>query len=422
VPLIFLTIALGLSCLTGLGWVFYQLKRRSAIRWLLPYLRQSSKRRLPRRGQPVHLLLCIADHFEPELGNAPRGVRDARVDLWVRSYPRLFRDFRDSDGRPPRHSFFYPLEAYYPAYLDALAGLCEQGYGEVEVHLHHDGDCAGALRERLLAYKSLLADRHQLLSRDRGTGEIAYGFIHGNWALDNSGPDGRSCGVNNELEVLRETGCYADFTMPSAPDEATQTRKINSIYYAWGDPKRGKAHDWGVDVGVGPAPDDALLLIQGPLLFNWKRRKWGGLPRIENACLQGNQPPTLDRLELWLRAHIQVPARPDWYFVKLHTHGCNEFNQPVLLGEPMILFHQALAERARQDADFHFHYVTAREMFNLAKAAEAGWTGSVADALDYQLIWNRNLDRGNARDHTPADNQRVRKEASQRELLQASQC
>ena len=50
----------------------------------------------------------------------------------------------------------------------------------------------------------------------------------------------------------------------------------------------------------------------------------------------------------------------------------------VLLGEPMVRFHQALARRAERDADFHFHYVTTREMYNLARAAEAGWTGTVA--------------------------------------------
>src|SRR5262249_51832352 len=157
-------------------------------------------------------------------------------------------------------------------------------------------------------------------ARRRDTGELAYGFVHGDWALDNSRSDGCCCGVSNELSVLRQTGCYADFTMPSAPDE-TQTSKVNSIYYAAGAPGRCRSHDTGVDVGTGPAPDDALMLIQGPLLFNWKRRKWGLVPRIENACLQRSQPPAIERLDLWLRACVQVPARPDWFFVKLHTHG-----------------------------------------------------------------------------------------------------
>jgi hypothetical protein len=43
------------------------------------------------------------------------------------------------------------------------------------------------------------------------------------------------------------------------------------------------------------------------------------------------------------------------------------------------------ARAARPGAGFRFHYVTAREMANLALAAEAGWTGAVADALDYAI-------------------------------------
>ena len=193
------------------------------------------------------------------------------------------------------------------------------------------------------------------------------------------------CGVNNELEVLRETGCYADFTLPSAPSEG-QTRTINRIYYAVGRPGRCKSHNTGVRVGTAPPPDRGLMLIQGPLRLDWGNRKFGVVPRIENACLQGSQPPSERRLENWLSCRVQVPTRPDWYFVKLHTHGANEFNMPVLLGEPMVQFHQHLRDRAGRDPNFRFHYVTAREMYNLAKAAEAGHTGDVADARDFCLV------------------------------------
>src|SRR5439155_14341215 len=121
-------------------------------------------------------------------------------------------------------------------------------------------------------------------------------------------PDGRWCGVNNELDVLRETGCYVDMTLPSFPDP-TQTRKINAIYYAEGRPGRCKSHDTGTDVGRGPAPARGLMLIQGPLVLDWSRRKFGLIPRVENACLQGNQPPGAARLASWLRARVQVPTR-----------------------------------------------------------------------------------------------------------------
>jgi hypothetical protein len=57
----------------------------------------------------------------------------------------------------------------------------------------------------------------------------------------------------------------------------------------------------------------------------------------------------------------------------------------VLLGEPMVRFHEDLARRACENPHFHHHYVTAREMYNLVKAAEAGFQGSVAEALDFEL-------------------------------------
>jgi hypothetical protein len=360
------------------------LARRGLRRWLFPYLLSSGRRQPPRPGERVHLLLCIADHYEPKLGGAPPDQAAARVRRWVEEYPKQFAEFRDADGRPPRHSFFYPAEEYEPGYLDALAALCARGFGEVDIHLHHDNDSADNLRRTLINFKLQLADRHGLLARERATGDVRYAFIHGNWALDNARQDGRWCGVDNELEVLCETGCYVDMTLPSAPDES-QTRKINSIYYAEGRPGRRKSHDTGTDVGRGPIPPRGLMLIQGPLTLDWSRRKFGLIPRVENACLQGNQPPGERRLANWLRARIQVPTRPDWFFVKLHTHGANERNTPVLLGEPMVNFHRHLRARAEVDPSFRYHYVTAREMYNLVRAAEQGWAGSVADARDLVL-------------------------------------
>jgi hypothetical protein len=380
-------VVLAILIILGLGFALWQIRRRSLDRWLATYVWERSKRHAPRPGEPVHLLLCIGDHFEPKWAGAPPEVAAARVNRWTRDYPKLVGLFRDSDGRPPRYTFFYPIEEYEPEYLDGLAELCRAGFGEVEIHLHHDHDTAEGLRDQLERFTDLLSRRHGLLGRDRATGALAYGFIHGNWALNNSRPDGRWCGVNNETAILRATGCYADFTLPSAPSP-TQTRKINSIYYAGSDAQRPRGHDWGVDVGRGDPPPGTLMLIQGPLVLDWRRRKWGLVPRIENGCLQASQPPNVDRLDLWLRARVQVPSRPDWFFVKLHTHGATEENQTVLLGEPMVRFHQDLARRGAEDSQFHFHYVTAREMYNLARAAEAGWTGSVAEARNFQVIWD----------------------------------
>ncbi len=381
-------LVVGAVLCVAAGVLAWGLRQRHLERWLLPYLAHAPRRRAPGSHEEVHVLLCIADHYEPKFQNPTPEVARARVRRWVEDYPRNLGGFVDSDGRPPRHTFFYPIEEYEAEHLDALAGLCAAGLAEVEVHLHHDDDTPEGLRQKLLELKELLAARHGLLSRHRQTGELAYAFVHGNWALCNARPDGRHCGVNNELTILRETGCYADFTLPSAPSP-TQTPTINSLYYAADVPGRPRSHDRGVEVGRGAPPAGSLLLVQGPLLIDWGRRKWGLVPRLENGCLQGSHPPSLNRLLLWLRARVQVPARPDWFFVKLHAHGAVEDSHEALLGEPMVRFHRALAEHARHHPNFHYHYVTAREMYNLVKAAEAGWTGSVAAARDYELVANR---------------------------------
>ncbi|HEX5105946.1 MAG TPA: hypothetical protein VFV87_19140 [Pirellulaceae bacterium] len=324
-------------------------------------------------SERLHLFICVADHYEPQWNSPPASVAAERVQRWIDGYPRMAEGLEDSTGRPPQHTFFYPEEEYEPGYLEALAGLCRAGYGDVEVHLHHDHDTADGLREKLDRFTSVLHHEHGLLERN-DAGQITYGFIHGNWALDNSRPDGRWCGVNNELSVLMETGCYADFTMPSAPAEC-QTSTINSIYYAADDPERPKSHDQGSRARVGSAPrDKTLLMIQGPLALDWSSRKWGLLPRIENGDLTLPRPPTLERLQLWRRAHVHVTGRPDWLFVKLHTHGAQERNAQMLLGEPMRRFHQQLRRFAGENEWFRYYYVTAREMASLVHQAESGAT------------------------------------------------
>ena len=379
----------GAGTVLGAAGLTWALRRRSLMQWIIPYILSAKQRQSPKPGQPVDVLLAICDHFEPKRGDATRELARQRVRQWVEDYPRLFHRFRDAEGLPPQHTFFYPAEEYEPDLLDMIAGLCRHRdgtrYGEVEIHLHHNNDTAENLRQTLLQFKRTLAEQHGCLSRDKETGEIAYGFIHGNWALDNSRADGQMCGVNNELDVLRETGCFADFTLPSAPSE-TQTSKINSIYWAIDDPNKPKSHNTGCNLGTNNRPERGFLMIQGPLLLDWKKRKFGIFPKIENSCIQKSQPPDMNRFDLWLRACVNIPTKPNWYFVKLHTHGVNEPNQEVLLGESMVRFHEELQERANRDPLFRFHYVTAREMANLALAAVQSSDSSVQVGRSFRYV------------------------------------
>lgn len=370
----------------GAGIISRGVRRRNLHKWVGGYLRREARRAFRSSRPPANgldVFICIADHFEPHAGGVTDLVADERVGTWVDQYGEVLGGFRDSDGRPPRHTFFYPIDQYVPHHVDALASLCREGYGEVEIHLHHDHDTADNLARTLAHYRDRFASRHRLLGRRRVDGTTMYGFVHGNWALDNCRPDGRWCGVDNEISILHQTGCYADFTLPSAPD-VTQTRRVNSIYYAVGRPGRCKSHDRGIDVGTAPPPANGLMMIQGPLRIWRPKGRWAF--RIENGCLQKSQPPTEERLDQWLRAGIAVAGRPDWVFIKLHTHGAIEANRRVLLGRPMRDLHRELARRAAADGGFRFHYVTAREMYNLARAAEAGWAGPIDQARDFEIL------------------------------------
>src|SRR6185437_2981246 len=204
------------------------LGRLEPLRTLHLWLPGYSASRLRDRGRSTitRVWLTIADHFEPWWRGADDRAALARVEQWTRRWPLIAGRHADQAGRPPCYTFFYPEEQYHPAAIDALAHLTAMNIADVEVHLHHSADTETAFVDRLGRYSERLHARHGLLRRDDG--RIRFGFIHGNWALDNSLPGGRDCGLDNEITLLHRLGCYADFTLPSAPSPA-QTRIVNTI-------------------------------------------------------------------------------------------------------------------------------------------------------------------------------------------------
>ena len=373
--LVLFTVAAALLCL-GAAAVWIALRQRQMQYWIGSYYFPAERAPKQDDDSPVDVYLAVCDHYEPEWNHPSREVSIEKVRRWQRDYPQLYGHIRDADGRPPQHTFFFPQDEYRPEYLDALKPLCEAGFGDVDVHLHHSHDTAELLEQKLAEFRDTLYHRHGFLRRDPQTGEIVYGFIHGNWALCNSRPDGLLCGVDQELTVLLKTGCYADFTMPSAPS-ATQTRTINSIYYAQDRPGRRKSHDAGLRARAGQAaPNNHLLLIQGPLLPDWSSRKFGVIPRIENGDVTIGRPMTMRRFHLWRKAAVHVAGRPDQLFIKLHTHGCKDGNIDEWLGPNIVKFHEELAEYRQRHPNLRLHYVSAWEMAEHVRRLECGATKS----------------------------------------------
>ena len=311
-------------------------------------------------------------------------MQQQRLERWCRAYPRAFDAWRDSAGFPFVHTYFYPAEQYDPALLERLAEHCHAGWGEIEIQLHHGvdvPDTAENTRRQLVEFRDSLASLG-CLSRAPGDQEPRYGFVHGNWALANSNR-GRFCGVDEEIQILAETGCFADFTLPSAPN-AAQVAKINLLYEC-GLPLTSRApHRHARPLRFGLPPTTFPLIVEGPLLIDFGKREKERLPvKIENAAVTGANPPSLHRLQLWMQAGITVDGRPNWLFIKLHCHGMDPRDESSMVGEPAQRFMKELMGWVRGNPANRLHFVTGREMVNIALAAADGNEGIPSEYRDY---------------------------------------
>lgn len=367
------------------GRAYRALRERHLETFLRGYLVDEGRRALARRlrSEPDgvrDLMVAVCDHHEPLWNKADDHHGAERIRVWREGYPRLAAGYRDADGRPPRHSFFFPGEEYRPQFLEPLAELARDGLGEVEIHLHHDGDTAETLEAQLRETIAHFA-RHGHLARDPD-GRPRYAFIHGNWALANARPDGRWCGVDAEVPLLFETGCYADFTFPAAPDPS-QPNIVNQIYWPTGDLRAKRCYESGSRARVGEVMTDRILILQGPLGF---ARHAGRLSiHIENSALTANLPASSARAKTWVSRNIHVEGRPEWVFVKLHTHGAPDRQAASLLGEGGHELHRVLTTEYNDARRWRLHYVTAREMFNIAIAAMEGKSGDPNAYRDHIL-------------------------------------
>jgi len=358
------------------------------LRVVPAYSWQLLTRRVP-HGK-VHLIIALADHFEPSIvpedgkARAPYSEQEQRLERWCREYPKAVERWRDHDGRPFSHTYFYPAEQYDRGHISRLAEHCHAGWGEIEVHLHHGlshADTAENLEKTLAGFRDTLAFEHGCLSSADGGTAPCYAFVHGNFALANSA--GGLCGVDDEMQILADTGCFADLTLPSSPFHPSQPAKINSLYECKPPLTERAAFRSGLNLCAGRTPVKFPLMVQGPLMLSFSlagRRRI----RIENGAFTPSNPPSLSRLRLWKRATISVQGRPNWLFLKLHCHGMDPNQENAVLGGSFRHFLESLVHGANERGEI-LHFVSAREMVNVILAACDGREGNPGDYRDYRF-------------------------------------
>ncbi len=353
----------------ALMWLYIKKKRIDV--WLSSYL--SGLINQPKKtDEPIDLMLLFVDHFELN-GHADR------LEAWEVRYPEIAKRHQDSDGQHPKHSFFYAMDLMHEHELERLQHLVTEGVGEFELHWHHSHDTSETFVQKLYDAMDIFHKYGYMKPYKEGQ-KACFSFIHGDWSLANARGE-NFCGVDNEIELLMEAGCYGDYTFPAMFNEA-QPPMINNIYYSSDNSKKA-AHFSGRDATVGqPQKDDEFMIFQGPLTINWKdwRHKWH--PTIEDGDI--SRFPTHDdpkRIDAWIRQKIHVKGRPNWQFVKLFCHGAQDHKSVV--SETTDKMFSYLESRYNDGSKYRLHYVSAREAFNIVKAAEDGKTGNPNEYRDY---------------------------------------
>jgi hypothetical protein len=328
-----------------------------------------------------HLIFIMVDHYEHGGPiDLSRGARNN--DVWCDKFRKISDQNRDDYGNRFRYTWFYPYEHHNEKIMQRLSSMVYEGYGEIEMHWHLTAksgvskeNYANKLHEAIAWYQKFGA----MVTVDTPS-KTAFAYIAGIWDLDASRPGPKSHGITNQIQTLYDNGCYADFTF-STINTASQPSKVNSIYYVEDNPDLPKSYETGIDAEVGKPINDKLMIFEGPMSI-----KWNGL--MEYGAVEKDPRFSPKRVPRWIEANIHVHGRPEWVFVKVYSHGAQSMK--VVLAHDMEWMLECLKDECSRRS-IKLHFMSAREAYNIVKAAEDGMKGNPENYRDYKIGKYRNM-------------------------------
>lgn len=353
----------------------YGIHRWRISGWAIKYLFWgASKETVP--DNQKHLIFIMVDHYEH--------LKAENNRLWCDKFREISSRNIDDYGNKFRYTWFYPYDHHIDEIVEELSDMAFSGHGEVEFHWHmgfatENGITPENFSEKLAEALQWFQQFGAMITEEENP-RTAFAYIAGNWDL-NASQKPLSNGLTNQIEVLYHHGCYADFTY-STIAIAAQPDKINSIYYVK-NPKTPKPHNTGTDVEVGKIVNDQFMIFQGPIGIHWSGS-------LEYGAIESDPRYNPSRIPRWFDANIHVKGRPEWVFVKVHSHGAQ--SKKIVLANDMEKMLQDL-ESYCAERKIKRHYMTAREAYNVVKAAEAGKTGNPEDYRDFVIPKYQNMVR-----------------------------
>jgi hypothetical protein len=116
-----------------------------------------------------------------------------------------------------------------------------------------------------------------------------------------------------------------------------------------------------------------LMIFQGPLLLTPSRSARRLFVDVEDGNIHPTMPTTPVRVDRWIEANVHVPERPDWLFVKVFGHSVSSAaDMDATLGADFDDSLRYLETRYNDGQQYVLHYVTAREAYNVVRAAASG--------------------------------------------------
>ena len=119
--------------------------------------------------------------------------------------------------------------------------------------------------------------------------------------------------------------------------------------------------------------------------MRWASRTHLFKPSIEQSNISGADVPFPARIDYWINKRVHVKGKSDWIIIKIHGHGASaeKADREILLSREFDRMFTYLEEKYNDKQKFFLHYVSAREMSNIIKAAESGEEGNPNIYRDY---------------------------------------